>query len=33
VLRLAFVIMVNMVPIFGVVGRTVYKIIIECWPK
>jgi hypothetical protein len=33
VLRLAFVIMVNMVPIFGVVGRTVYKIIIECGQK
>jgi len=25
--------MVNMVPIFWVVGRTVGKIIIECWQK
>jgi len=25
--------MANMVPIFGVVGRTVYKIIIECGQK
>jgi hypothetical protein len=33
VFRLAFAIMVNMKPVFGAVGRTVYKIIIECWPK
>jgi hypothetical protein len=33
VFRLAFVIMVNIVPIFCVVGRTAYKIIIECGQK